>query len=247
MKKILILEDNPYTLAQLTKMAEEVAAEIQSYPCSTLAEAYAAALENTIDIFLVDVILDVNKPGDASGLDFVRRIREMKKYLFNPVIVITSLEDPRLYAYEQLHCYGYVEKPFHPERVKELITQCLAFPGAEEHRKMLHFRKEGIIYPIERETIAYAEGYKHGICIHTLDKNMLQVPYITIKHFVQIADSREFVQCSRGAVVNRKCVYSVDVANRYIILKNELGTVEIGITYRQKIKDLFADKDDRCD
>lgn len=239
MKKVLIIEDNPNTLKYLEILVQEIDVNVDVFAFCNLTEAYKCLMEHTIDLFMVDIILDVRKPGDSSGLNFVDNIRGIKKYIFTPVIFITSLEDPKLYSYERLHCYGYIEKPFNPIQVKELVKQSLEFPG-EIKPKILHFRKDGIIITVEREKIVYVESRSHILYIHINRGECLEIPYITIKKFLEMVDSNKFLQCSRNTIVNICYIEKVDVANRYIIMKNKMGTVDIGITFRTLVKGIFT-------
>lgn len=49
------------------------------------------------------------------------------------------------------------------------------------------------------------------------------------------------MQCSRNVIVNKKYIYNVDTVNRIIELKNG-ERVEIGITYKKKIKENYLAK-----
>ena len=105
MKKILIVEDSVQILAQLSYIAREINSSNKIYAFEKLEEAYRCALENDIDLFVVDIILEKEKPGDISGLQYVENIRKIDRYKFIPVIFVTSLEDAKLHTYEKLHCY----------------------------------------------------------------------------------------------------------------------------------------------
>lgn len=238
-KKILLLEDNIATLEYIKQIVLEIPIKSDVYPCDNIKDAYQSALEKTIDLFIVDIILDIRKPGDSSGLKFVDIIRQIEKYNFTPVIFVTSLEDARLYTYEKLHCYSFVEKPFDVKRLKELIIQCLNFPGSKKEEKTLYFRKEGIILAVEREDIVYAESINHVMNIYTANKDHISIPYITLKKLLEETDSPNIIQCSRNTVVNKAYIHNVDIPNRMIQLKNDLGRVEIGIMYKKFLREEF--------
>ena len=121
-KTILIIEDDLIQLEALKKLVMEVEADVTVYAVSDAFTAYGILMEKTIDIFLVDIILDPTKPGDTSGIQLVGKIRNMIKYMFTPVIFVTSLEDTTKYAFTDLNCLGYVEKPFSQDRVKQLVS-----------------------------------------------------------------------------------------------------------------------------
>ena len=65
MKKILILEDNPTTLKNLTQIVQNVDAKNVAYSFRDLKDAYQCAMDKVIDLFIVDIILDRNIPGDS--------------------------------------------------------------------------------------------------------------------------------------------------------------------------------------
>ena len=235
MKKVLIIEDNRNILELLANLAESVSCDVKVYAVDNVKDAYYKALEFEIDLFIVDVILDTSRPGDTSGLRFLDKIRAVERYRFVPVIIVASLLDPKLYCYEKLHCYGYIEKPFDSKQVQKLISQCLQFPEKKTTSKNLYFRKEGIIYSVNSSEIIFIEGLQHTIFIHTL-KETLEIPYVTLKKLMDWLDGGDFVQCSRNVIINREYISYVDIVNRFISLNSGRERVEIGITYKKAIK-----------
>lgn len=239
MKKILVLEDNQVTKEYVTSLIQEVDIKNMVFACSDIKDAYQYALEKDIDLFIIDIILNTSSPGDTSGLKFVDSIRRIAKYAYVPVIFVTSLEDAKLYTYEKLHCYSFIEKPFDPNKLKYLVKQCLSFPSVEQKRKTMYFRKDGIILAVDREDIVYAECINHVLNIHTIRGDVLSIPYFTLKKFLLDIDSKEFIQCSRSVIVNKSYIINVDITNRIIQLRNQMGTVEIGIMYKKELREIF--------
>ncbi|MCM1187430.1 MAG: LytTR family DNA-binding domain-containing protein [Lachnoclostridium sp.] len=236
MKKILVLEDNPTTLMNLTQIVQNVDVKNIVYPFHDLKDAYQCAMEKEINLFIVDIILDRNNPGDSSGLKFVENIRKINHYAFVPIIFVTSLEDAQFYTYANLHCYSFVEKPFDAEQLRKLIAQCLRFGESVSTSKTLYFRKDGIILAAEREDIVYVESINHIIHIHTRQGDVLEIPYITLKKLLDDLDCLDFIQCSRNTIVNQKFIHNIDKTNGIIQLKNGMGRVDIGITFKSAIK-----------
>lgn len=239
MKKILVLEDNPMTLGYIKSLIQEIDTKNTIFECSDVKDAYQYVLEKDIDLFIIDIILDTSRPGDSSGLKFVDGIRRIDRYAFIPVIFVTSLEDARLYTYEKLHCYSFIEKPFDPNKLKEMVMKCLSFPFVEKERKTMYFRKDGIILAADREDIVYVECINHILNIHTIQGDLLSIPYVTLKKFLSDVDSDDFIQCSRSAIVNRCYIHNVDITNRVIQLKNQMGNVEVGIMYKKGLRESF--------
>lgn len=236
LRKVLILEDNLAAQRHLAGIIAKVPVKNEVYSFADMKDAYQCALERTIDLFLIDIILDTSHPGDVSGLKFAENIREIGSYCHTPIIFITSLEDPKLYTYEKLHCYSFVEKPFDEERVKQSVEQCLNFPKYNGGTKTLFFRKDGIVLSVEREHITYAESNDHILHIYTRKRDVLKIPYITLKNFLKEVDSPEFIQCSRNTIINVNYIENVDMPNRMIHLKDRYGTVEIGAVFKKYVK-----------
>ncbi|MCI9439009.1 MAG: response regulator transcription factor [Lachnospiraceae bacterium] len=238
MKKVLILEDNPVMLEHLSNIVKETKTKACVFSFDNLKDAYQCVMERRIDLFIVDIILDVSLPGDSSGLRFIENVRQINHYAFTPVIVVTSLQDPKLYAYENLHCYGFIEKPFDNKQVSLLVEQALGFPGVTQS-KTLYFQKEGVTLAVECEDIVYVESVNHVLSIYTRQNDVMHIPYITIKKLLEDADSPDFIQCSRSTIVNRRYINNVDFSNRIIHLKDGMGRVDIGVTFKNSLKEMF--------
>ncbi|MGN0155932.1 MAG: LytR/AlgR family response regulator transcription factor, partial [Lachnospiraceae bacterium] len=217
------------------KLVLETSENAVVYAETNSADAYKVLMENTIDVFLVDIILDTTKPGDTSGIKLVEKIRNIPKYMFTPVLFITSLEDPKNYAYTDLNCLGYVEKPFSVEKVKKLLQKALNYTTEKEKDITICFRRDGILYPIHVKEIVYLESLNHIVNVHLSDGTLLEVPYMTCKQVLEEDSSDVLFQCSRNTVVNKEYVLNVDVTNRYITLKDGYGRLEVGITFKKKI------------
>ena len=241
MKSVLIIEDDNNILYSLGKIVYSVPYNLEVYTCTTLNEACQCMLEHTIDLFLIDIILDTSKPGDTSGLRLAERIRMIDKYKFTPIIFITSLEDSKCISYSTFHCYSFIEKPFDPVYVKNMVAECLEFPERLVPDKMLFFRKDGIIMAVKRKEIIYVESINHILYIHTIQNDVLKIPYVTILKFLEMVDSDKFVRCRRNTVVNYKYLKNIDLVNGIILLSGE-HRVEIGLTYKNTIRMLCHDK-----
>ena len=121
-KRILILEDKAQTMETIENAAMDLPYNVRVIKTATVKDAYQYAMEMTIDVFLVDIILNPGVMGDTSGIEFAKHIRCVSKYQFTPIIFITALADPELYAYRNIHCFGYLEKPFSPRRLRLVGT-----------------------------------------------------------------------------------------------------------------------------
>ncbi len=232
MKTILILEDNRSSLDMLVKIVGELDHEIEVRSATNLEQAYVHMIKGSIDLFLIDIILDPHCPGDVSGIKFAEYIRQQKKYIYTPIIFVTSLDDPMLYSSRDFHCYSYIEKPYNISHVKKTIREALLMPLQPERSASIYFRNNGLLYKKEKARIVYIENSKRCRIIHATDGDV-KLAYMPCRDILQELDSECFIQCSRYAIVNKDYIEYVDVANRLIKLRGYPEPVEIGVTYKK--------------
>ena len=85
----------------------------------------------------------------------------------------------------------------------------------------------------------YIQAISRGVCI-ILRKESMDIKYLTIKESLDLLkESPEFVQCHRNAIVNLHYVESFDSVNRMLQLTGRTEPVEVGVTYKQAIKDIL--------
>lgn len=238
-KNVLVIEDKRLHMEALCRIIDELEENIEVYRAYDAVEAYKMAMENHIHLFLVDIILKANQSGDVSGLRFVQEMRGVKRYLSTPIIFITSLEDPKLYSYSQLHCFGYIEKPFDVKQVQKGILEALETVTEAEDRRCVYFRKDGIIYSKYICDITYIEISRRKIIIHCVN-DVLEVPYKTCNEILRELGSDMFIQCSRYTIVNKEFIEQMDLTNRYIKLKGMDEMLEIGVTMKKKFGRAFG-------
>lgn len=232
-KKILILEDNIKTADLIKQLIEEYDKNAKVYIEKDLDHAYALVMQNRIHLFIIDIILDTSRPGDTSGIRFVKSLRNIVRYKHTPVIFITALQDPEIYAYRELHCYGYIEKPFAVEQVKKLLKDALDYDMIDQKDYVLHFRKDGVLYPISCCDVVYAQSTNHEICFYLANGTEFTAHYKTCKQILEEAEYDEFIQCNRGTIINRKYISNVDLSNSLITLNKNIK-VDIGIRYKKQ-------------
>ena len=236
-RNVLIIEDMEYHMDRLCAILADIP-EVNVLKAYNMEQAYCMLSSNTIHLFLVDIILNTkNNRGDVSGLEIVQTIRQNKSYEFTPVIFVTSLEDPKLFSYSELHCYGYIEKPFDADEVKRLIKQALNFPVVEED-KYMYLRKEGIIYPIKTKDIVFVQNIRYKTRVKTVRDEII-VARIGVSEMVSELNSPHFIMCSRNTIVNKEHIEYVDFPNRYIKFRDIDEMIEIAKPMIKKFREML--------
>ena len=228
MRKVLILEDQEETRKALTATVKRVETGAVVFAVGTLEQAYAIAMQHTIHLFLLDIIL---KPGDKyrdnSGVDFAQNIREVSKYRFTPIIFLTSLYDAKLTMYSHIHCYKFIEKPYDYREVEDVVRETLDYPILHGKAKRYFYRCEGLLESVIISQIIYVESESQGLHVITKEDER-HIPYKTLKSIRKEMDVDLFLQCNRKTLVNISYIKSIDPANRYVYLKECEDVLEIG-------------------
>ncbi len=236
-RNVLIVEDKQAHMDALCHLLEELDIRVNIFCAYTLEEAILLSSENRIHAFLVDIILDGKDSGDVSGLNFVQRIRNERNYEFTPVIFLSSLVDPKLYAYSDLHCYSYLEKPYDKEKLFSLMHKVLGYP-IPETKEQLFFRKNGIIYSVNIKDIIHITISRRAVTIHTRQEN-IDITYKPMDMVLKELASKDFIVCSRFEIVNKNYISSVDYTNRMIHLYGTKETLDIGPIVLKKFKEEY--------
>lgn len=234
MRNVLVLEDDHAMLEAVDKLIHEIDTNVIVYKVTTLPKAYQIAVEHDISLFIIDIMIDSSIRNDVSGLVFVEKIRNIEKYTFVPVIFISSLLDPELLAYRKLHCYGYLAKPLLIEEARQLIRQALKFQYSQKEDGTVYFRKDGVIYAVDKKDIVYVKSHGGKVTIKTVNDE-LAVYYRNCKGILKELDSDRFIQSNRGTIVNIDFIANIDPVNRVIRLKDEYGMIEISAMMKKSV------------
>lgn len=242
MINVLILEDQKDSREALQKMIESYgrAEEVDVDAASNFEEAMDL-LDNpkkTYNGFFVDINLNVEDEEDKSGIEFARKVRENRKYEFTPIIMVTSIASLEMTSFREIHCYQYIVKPYDKKTIEDVIRKIVMHDKVVEE-KFIIVKKDGINYKLKCDAIQYVQAITRGVQIK-MSKETVKVPYLTIKEFMTKVDEDDFIQCHRMYVVNKKHIVSIDVVNRMISLEDG-NTVEIGVTYKEKIKSIIKE------
>lgn len=236
-KCVLIIEDNLNSVDMLKKIIASIDPSVEVLVAASSDAAYRYAMEKDIDVFIIDIVLDTKVMGDTSGLKFAKCIREMPKYLFTPFIFTTSLEDPQMYAFRKLHCYGYLEKPIDVEQARELIRNALRYENNKPLSETIYFKKDKVIYPVNVNDIIYTKNENHEMTVYHRNGTRLRIPYKTCSQLLKEVRTGSLFQCSRNTLVNRQYIESIDLVNRYITLTDPNHTkLDIGISFVKKME-----------
>jgi DNA-binding LytR/AlgR family response regulator len=115
----------------------------------------------------------------------------------------------------------------------------LGYTTPRREQDILCLRKDGVLYPFRIDRIIYIESQNHNITIHEKDGKSEKMPYMTCRQILEEANNSALIQCSRGAIINRNYVKTIDKANRIIDLKGCGTQIVMGGVYVKNIIKAF--------
>lgn len=236
MKNILILEDEEWDRKVVRTIVEGLPQKCQIFECVSCKDGYSVAMEQTIHLFLIDVLLENDR--DFSGFKFVQNIRQVEKYREIPIVFISSVRGYELLAFKKMHCYDYIVKPFHENEVAEVLRNALELKAVDRMEERIDFESRGIYYPVEPDSIRYIESNRRTIYIHTVS-DVLELNGKSLKECYEKLNRYNFIQVHKSFIVSRKYIVKVDYSQRMIYLRgvNGLETIDIGMKYKDLLRE----------
>jgi two-component system chemotaxis response regulator CheY len=127
---VLIVDDSA-TMRQMVRRAMNLAGldVNEVYEASNGIEALAHLAEHTVGV----IVADINMPT-MNGMQLLRRLKENPKLSAIPVLIAsTEGSRARIDQLTEIGAFGFVRKPFHPERLRDLLKPLLGVRENAEH------------------------------------------------------------------------------------------------------------------
>ncbi len=232
MKKVLIVEREKEIADFFSGIVHSMNEHVQIYVSDDYKRAYRISMEEQIELFFVNTVLDrKEESGEVPGFRFVERIRETEIYGFTPIIITCGPKEKENFWFHEFHCYACLEQPYDRERLDKIIWKAMKYQRRKERPSYLIVRRGCVFYPLKQSEIIYIRHRRREMEVRTV-REIFAVPYHTVAETVKKLDDN-FVLCTRGTLVNRHYIKSVDTVNMVIHLKEKAGTLELGRTYKQ--------------
>lgn len=239
-RRVLILEDVVSSRKALVQMIRECRPELLVYEFSDSAKAFACAMKNNIDIFLVDIVLKPLEPNDFSGITFAKKIRECSGYASAEIIFITGLAGLEGYLLKMVHCFDYIEKPITEKRVQGVIRDALRrMEGKDTGDELVFFRRDGVTYPLYTNKIIYAESRGKILYVYT-SQDVVDVPNLSLKRFLEKVNTQPFASPAKGIAVNVNYIEYIDTTNRYVKMRGLDTLIDVGARMKERfLRELY--------
>ncbi len=124
---ILLVDDSATVRAVISKALVLAGVEIHDlHQASNGAEALQVLEDNWVDLVFCDISMPV-----MDGEEFVAKLNESGMIGSIPVIIVSSAgSEPRMARLKESGVRAYIQKPFTPERIREVVDLVM---GAGKH------------------------------------------------------------------------------------------------------------------
>lgn len=238
---VLILEDKKNNREALRKIVSSCTGVNCVYTFDRCEDALKSAMDQHIDLFLLDIILEPGNGNDNSGIIFAENIRKHDEYKLTPIIFITVLMGLERDLLKRIHCYDYIEKPIGDGRlVKEHVEEVLAAISAGQKpnsREYIPIHYDGIGYMVFLDEVVFFENKSGTLYIHLMDDE-IRVPNYSAKKFRSMIHQTRFLTPVYGTYVNAAYIASVDFRNREVYMRDN-SVVPIGGRKYKRFKEEY--------
>jgi|SRR6476469_9604199 len=239
--RILLVEDD----FMFGKLLVELLTDLDYQPLgpvATVAEAMAIFRREQPDLLL----LDVNLPGQVSGIELARRLLDERP---TPVVFLTSATDEDTFARaKQVGPAAYLTKPFDEralERALELALLNFAQRNDEAEEAVLTWNGEllmatclfvkerGRLQKVCFEDILWIEADdRYSILVTATHRYSLRM---ALRELAGELPPNRFVQTHRSYLVNAEKIEALDPTDNLIVVGPRADELPLGRVYRESL------------
>lgn len=189
--------------------------------------AYNFIMDNPIDL----MFLDIQMPGEMTGLDLV-------KSLSNPPLVIFTTAYPE-FAVEgfELDVVDYLVKPVRMQRFIQAVNkaknrysdQPTPENSATKEGDYIFIKADRKFVRLELNSIRYIQGMKDYVMIFTGSKRYMTA--MNVKTIFNQLEQPNFVRVSKSYIINADYIKEV---NKYAVLLDGDEEIPLGKTYKDE-------------
>jgi two-component system LytT family response regulator len=225
MFNVLLVEDNNIQLSALKQLLRNKYKNFQITTASDYEAAMISMELNEFNLFILDIQLD----SETSGIDLAQKIRSDSKYLHTPIIFITALPDKVFTAINDIHCYGYIKKPYNDDDVIQAIDSLFNTPVFQN--VSFQFNDiNGIFFRITLSDIICIKISSHNYYFYTLKGNYNVSSYTLKKSHSDILS--HLTRCHKCYYINLEQVVNYDRTTQLLSMNGHMTPIPVGRSYK---------------
>lgn len=239
-KQILIVDSDDRQIRRIAGVVKETAVQsgnrMEIYVANTLEEAGIIIEDIDIDVLILDSVYKGMALEKYPGIMWAQKIREYEKYISLPIIFISSLSEPKMYAYREINCMGFLPRQFNGEELKRILEKAMYHSTFREGDKSICVRAQGILYPFQIKDILYVEVLNRILYIYRTNGEVLEMHHKPLRDFQAEVDSKCLIQCNKSMLINTLYVSEVNEKEGYVTLSREDVRLLVGKKYLDEVR-----------
>lgn len=239
-KQVLIVDSEDRQVQRIASVLKETAIQsgkrMDIYAANTLSEAETIIEERDIDILILDAVYKGMDLKEYPGVKWAQRLRECEKYVSLPIVFISSVSEPKMYAYREINCLGFLSRQFKKEELQRILEKAVHHSTLREGDKNVCVRVQGILYPFSIKDILYVEVLKRILYIYRTNGEILEMPHKPLRDFLVEADSKCLIQCNKSMLINTLYIERLDEKEGRVSLAKTDITFLVGKKYLPDIQ-----------
>lgn len=234
-KQVLVVDSDDRQIQRIVSVLRETALQsgngLDIYVANTLDDADEVIEETDIDVLILDTVYKGMDLKEYPGIKWAEKVREKSKYALLPIVFVSSMAQPREYAYQEINCLGFLLRQFKAEDLHKVLTKAMYHTTQRDRDKNVLVRAQGIIYPIQIKDILYVEVLHRVLYIYQTNGEVLEMPHKPLRDFQMEVDSKCLIQCSKSMLLNTLYVDKLDSKEGLVSLKQDDIRLLVGKKY----------------
>ncbi len=234
-KQVLIVDSDDRQIQRIAVVLKETVMQfgkrMDIYTSNTLQEAQEIMNEEEIDVLILDTVYKENDLEEYPGIEWAKSVRKEKRYVSLPIVFISSVLKPRMCAYREINCLGFLPRKFKVEELRRVLEKAMYHRNQREAEKEFFVRAQGIIYPIQIKDILYVEVMNRVLYIYKINGEVLEMLHKPLRDFQIEADSKCLIQCNKSILLNTLYVEQLDSKDGMVVLKQDDIRLLVGKKY----------------
>lgn len=234
-KQILVVDSDDRQIQRIAGVLKETAMQtgnrMDIYVSNTLQEAEAVMEEIEIDVLILDTVYKGMILEEYPGVKWALNLREKEKYILLPIIFVSSIAEPKLEAYRDIDCLGFLPRQFNVKDLRRVLEKAMHHCTPKDSDKRFLIRAQGIIYPLQIKDILYVEVLNRVLYIYQTSGKVLEMPHKPLRDFQAEVDSKCLIQCNKSMLINTLYVLRVDEEEGYVTLAMDNIQLLVGKKY----------------
>lgn len=228
---IMILENDKRHAFGMEKLLRAALRDSNIFVCHSTPDAKAAMENRRMDLFILNAHL-----GEESGMDFAAQIRSQPAYAMTWLVFVTSDPSSMSRAFQELHCYYYILKPYDPKDFVVKIANLLKYEATvrNEYRKYLTIESNGFSHRIDINSILYIEiNYKKLLVV--TEETAYEFSRVTLENVESQLTDGMLIKCHRSFLVNKGKVKAIKRYDNKDWVDLGVRLIPIGMKYLSNI------------